>query len=275
MRVRTDMHFTPEKVRFYHENGYLPGPRVLSDEQIERLKRRIEEILTGHIPFPEHLLGETVQRSKAKGQLPSVKIVNLFRHDEVFREVLMNRNIGTLAHNLMCGPVRLWEDQMIYKPAFDEHANVAFHRDYTYWTQVGPAELGTCWIALDDATIENGCMFVVPGSHRWQLTYSREDVDPTNPDWLLERPDLPAGLSHTPVPCEVKAGHCHFHHCLTIHGSYGNRTQNLRRSYILHLMPGNTRRIGDSWNERQGRVEEVSLGAIVEGASYPALASPM
>jgi ectoine hydroxylase-related dioxygenase (phytanoyl-CoA dioxygenase family) len=265
------MHFTPEQVRFYHENGYLAGPRVLSDGEIERLKRRIDDILTGRIPFPEHLLGQTVLKSKAKGQLPSVKIVNLFRHDEVFRGMLMNRNISTLAHDLMSAPVRLWEDQMIYKPALDGQANVAFHRDYTYWTQVGPPQLGTCWIALDDATVANGCMFVAPGSHRWNINYSRDDVDPMNSNWLLERSELP---TRALVACEVKAGHCHFHHCLTIHGSYGNRTQNLRRSYILHLMPGGTRRIGDSWNERQGRVEEVAVGEIVQGPSYPLLPPP-
>lgn len=268
------MHFTAQQIEFYRANGYLPGPRVLSDEEIEILKRRIDEILTGKVPFPDHLMGETTAKSRAKGQLPSVKIVNLFRHDAVFREVLRNSRISALAHDLMEGPVRVWEDQMIYKPAFDGSAAVAWHQDYTYWTQVGPPELGTCWIALDDATAANGCMQVIPGSHRWSFRYSREEVDPANPNWLIER----AGLrpeEHPPVACEVKAGHCHFHHCLTIHGSFGNRTDNPRRSYILHLMPGSTRRIGDSWNERQGRVEEVGIGEIVRGPSYPELGADL
>lgn len=269
------MHFTPEQVEFYRINGYLAGPRVLSDEEIGILKARIDDILAGRLPFPEHLLGETTQKSRAKGQLPSVKVVNLFRHDTVFRSVLHNRLVSTLAHDLMEGPVRLWEDQMIYKPPFDENAAVGWHQDYTYWDQVGPPELGTCWIALDDATVANGCMFVVPGSHRWKFRYTREEVDTTNPKWLLERPDLPQGANREPVACEVKAGHCHFHHCLTIHGSFGNRTDNPRRSYILHLMPGSTRRLGNSWNERQGRVEEVAIGEIVTGPSYPALAPPL
>jgi len=268
------MHFSHEQIEFYRTNGYVAGPRVLSDEAVEELRERIDGILSGRVPFPPHLLGETVERSKAKGQLPSVKIVNLFQHDSVFAKVMRTPAISSLAHDLLKGPVRLWEDQMIYKPPYDQKTALTWHQDYTYWTQVAPASLATCWIALDDATLGNGCMQVVPGSHKWPVKYCREDVDAQNPEWLLQRPDIPAGASLKPVPCEVKAGYCHFHHCLTFHGSYGNETSNPRRSYILHLMPGNTRRIGDSWNPRQARVEEVAVGEILKGPSYPELPVP-
>ena len=136
------------------------------------------------------------------------------------------------------------------------------HQDYTYWDHVYPADLATCWIAIDDATVDNGCMYVVPGSHRWDLDYSREDVDVTDPEWLLKRADLPAKVQ--PVPCEVPAGHCHFHHCRTFHGSYGNKTDNPRRSYVMHLMPGHIRRGGNDWNDRMASVEGVGVGEIVQ-----------
>ena len=265
------MSFTDAEIAQYEEQGYLQGPRVLSDEQIVALQRHIDAILDGQVDFPKHLMGETVEQSRAKGQLPSVKVVNLFRHDPIFAGLLDNAAIGALAHQLMQGPVRLWEDQMIYKPSFDEQTVLAWHQDYTYWDHVGPAEMGTCWIALDDATVDNGCMHVVPGSHRWDLDYTREDVDGSDPDWLLERPGIPADADLTPVACEVAAGHCHFHHCKTFHGSFGNKTASARRSYIMHLMPGDTRRLGDNWNERQGDVEIVPVGAVLKGATYPVL----
>lgn len=267
------MHFSNSEIEFYRASGYLAGPRVFSDDQIAMLRERIDDILTGRISFPEHLVGETTLKSAAKGQLPSVKIVNLFRHDKVFAGVIGNEMVGTLAHDLMDGPVRLWEDQMIYKPPYDANAAVAWHRDYTYWDHVGPPELGTCWIALDDATVANGCMHVIPGSHKWHLDYSREEVDPTDNDWLLKQPGVPADL--VPVAREVKAGYCHFHHCLLFHGSFGNQTDNTRRSYIMHLMPGNTRRIGDAWNPRQGPIDEIPLGGIVQGEHYPELTAPL
>ena len=140
----------------------------------------------------------------------------------MFAEVVGNGAIGTLANDLMESPVRVWEDQSIAKAPGDEFGLVAWHRDYTYWDHVGPPDLATCWIALDDATIANGCMHVIPGSDKWPISYSREDVDNDNHDWALERPDVPEGANLEPAACEVPAGHCHFHHCKLLHGSVGN-----------------------------------------------------
>ena len=170
------MLFTDAQIEHYKTQGYLSGPRVLSAEQISALKERIDDILHGRIPFPKHLMGETVEQSRAKGQLPSVKVVNIFRRESVFAALIDNPTISTLAHQLMSGPVRMWEDQMIYKPAYDAETALAWHQDYTFWDHVGPADMGTCWIALDDATVDNGCMHVIPGSHRWPMRYDREDV---------------------------------------------------------------------------------------------------
>jgi ectoine hydroxylase-related dioxygenase (phytanoyl-CoA dioxygenase family) len=87
----------------------------------------------------------------------------------------------------------------------------------------------------------------------------------------LQQEGIPDEADLTPMPCEVKAGHCHFHHCRTFHGSYGNSTGNPRRSYIMHLMPGHTRRLGDNWNERMGNVETVDVGEVLQGPDYPEL----
>ncbi len=268
------MHFTADQIQSYKTNGYLLGPRVLSDEQINILVQRIDDILEERVDYPGHLKGEASKKIKAK-HLPSVKVVNLFRHDEVFARAWDNPSIGSLAHDLMAGPVRVWEDQMIYKPPFDQQATLGWHQDYTFWDHVAPADMGTCWIALDDATEDNGCMYVVPGSHQWELSYTREDMDTSDSDWLLKRPDIPPGADRTPVPCPVPAGHCHFHHCRLFHGSYGNKTDNARRSYILHLMPGYTRRVGNDWNERMASVEGVEIGALVQGSNYPELPAPV
>ena len=114
-------------------------------------------------------------------------------------------------------------------------------------------------------------MHVIPGSHLWEMPFRREDVDVGNPHWILEHNSIPQGADTSAVPCVVKAGHCHFHHCNTLHGSYGNRTDNPRYSYILHLMPGTTRRLGDSWNDRMARVENVGIGQFLKGSQYPEL----
>lgn len=267
------MHLTLQQIRHYKEYGYVAGPRVLNDDQIGTLKGRIQDILEERIPFPAHLRGDAAVQLKNKGNLPAVKVVNIFRRDALFAELVADETIGSLAHDLLAGPVRIWEDQIIFKPPHDNQAVLAWHRDYTYWDHVGPADLGTCWIALDDATIDNGCMHVIPGSHHWKYNYHRDDVDVEDPNWPLRPENVPHGADVTPVPCEVRTGHCHFHHCRTLHGSYGNKTDNPRRSYIMHLMPGHTRRTGDNWNERQATVD-VPMGELVQGPQYPTLVAP-
>tara|TARA_B100000809_G_C15053068_1_gene499636 strand:- start:486 stop:1304 length:819 start_codon:yes stop_codon:yes gene_type:complete len=254
--------FSSQQIAFFEENGYLSGPRVFSDDQVDELKSRIDDLITGRVDFPQHL--------KAGGDLASAKIVNLYRHDAVFAAI-DHTPMGTLANDLMTAPVRLWEDQMIMKVPHEGDAALAWHQDCAFWDYVAPAELVTCWIALDDAAVANGCMHVVPGSHRWDLDYHRDELPADDPDWLLNHPDIPAGACVEPVPCEVKAGHCHFHHCRTLHGSYGSTTASLRRSYVLHLLPGNTRRIGQPWNSRMAQMHDIADGALVEGPDFPVL----
>jgi hypothetical protein len=64
--------------------------------------------------------------------------------------------------------VRFWHDQLFYKPA--HHGGVvAWHQDYSYWRRTLPMQHLTCWVALDDVTTENGCLYYVPKSHTWGL----------------------------------------------------------------------------------------------------------
>ena len=79
------MPCTDAQVEHYKTRGYVAGLRVLSDEQIDQLKERIEDILQGRVPFPRYLMGKTVERSRAKGQPPSVKVVNILRREPLFR----------------------------------------------------------------------------------------------------------------------------------------------------------------------------------------------
>ena len=46
---------------------------------------------------------------------------------------------------------------------------MAWHQDYSYWTRTEPMSHLTCWIALDDSDRDNGCLYYVPGSHRWKF----------------------------------------------------------------------------------------------------------
>ena len=85
-----------------------------------------------------------------------------------FHDILWNPRFTVPASQLLGGGVRFWHDQLFCKPA--QHGGVvAWHQDYSYWTRTQPMAHLTCWIGLDDATRDNGCLQYIPGSHRWDL----------------------------------------------------------------------------------------------------------
>jgi ectoine hydroxylase-related dioxygenase (phytanoyl-CoA dioxygenase family) len=91
----------------------------------------------------------------------------------------------------------------------------------------------TCWIGLDDATRDNGCLHYVPGSHRWELlpiTGLAGDMDAVQ---KVLTPEQKAAFQ--PIAIELKAGEASFHHPLMMHGSYENRTDRPRRAMVINV----------------------------------------
>ncbi len=135
--------------------------------------------------------------------------------------------------------LRIWHDQIQYKPPVTGGPTY-WHQDHPLWPVIQPADLVSAWVALDDATIENGCMWMVPGSHKWgnhqkYLTQS-DDFMP-----IHKQPELlPPEANVKAVPFEIHKGQVGYHHSLTWHGSPTNRSDRKRRAIAVHYMPGHT-----------------------------------
>lgn len=86
-----------------------------------------------------------------------------------FHDVLWNPAFVMAAHQLLENKgVRFWHDQLFCKPA--HHGGVvAWHQDYSYWTRTVAMQHLTCWTALDDANVDNGCLHYIRKSHQWGL----------------------------------------------------------------------------------------------------------
>jgi ectoine hydroxylase-related dioxygenase (phytanoyl-CoA dioxygenase family) len=130
-------------------------------------------------------------------------------------------------------------DQVFYKPG-REGGSIAWHQDYSYMTYTQPMAHVTCWIALDDVTVDNGCLHYVRGSHRWGLLPRPQklvDSDASVLDVLTEEQQAAFDV----VPAEMPAGCASFHHPLLLHGSPPNVTDGVRRGLALHMMKDGTR----------------------------------
>src|SRR6185295_3447490 len=109
---------------------------------------------------------------------------------------------------------------------------VAWHQDYSYWTRTKPMAHITCWIGLDDSTRTNGCVHYVPGSHRWELLPRNSFANQMDTGFASLTPEQREEFK--PVPIEMKAGECSFHHPLMVHGSYANETPRPRRAVVIN-----------------------------------------
>ena len=138
------------------------------------------------------------------------------------------------ASQLLEGSVRFWHDQLFCKPA-QHGGNVAWHQDYSYWTRTKPLAHLTCWIGLDKVNLENGCLHYIPGSHNWELLPSTGlagDMDAIRS--VLDEAQWEQ--FQNPVPIELEAGECTFHHPLMVHGSFANESNRPRRGTVVNVV---------------------------------------
>jgi ectoine hydroxylase-related dioxygenase (phytanoyl-CoA dioxygenase family) len=170
------------------------------------------------------------------------------------------------AAQLLEGPVRFWHDQIFYKPS--HHGGVViWHQDYSYWTRTRPMAHISCWIGLDDSTRENGCLHYVPGSHRWQLLPRKSFAN--RMDTILKSLTPAERAEFKPVPIELKAGECSFHHPLMVHGSYANQTARPRRAVVINAFRDGV--VSASDTPLLAGVPVIPAGQKITGQFFPLL----
>jgi hypothetical protein len=257
-----------EQIRFFHEYGYLSGIRLLDDLQIECLLAELDRLTDpGH---PAHSLFYEFH-SNESGNPDSVLFhaLGAWRIAPGFHDILWNPAFTVPASQLLGGSIRLWHDQLFCKPARDGGV-VAWHQDYSYWARSQPMAHLTCWIGLDDAARDNGCLCYIPGSHRWDLlpaTGLAGDMDAIQTVLSDEQKRL-----FQPVHVELKAGEASFHHPLMVHGSFQNSTDRPRRATVINVFRDGTR-----WTAEESPLDGVPpipVGGEMRGQFFPMLLDP-
>jgi ectoine hydroxylase-related dioxygenase (phytanoyl-CoA dioxygenase family) len=257
---------TEAQVQSFRENGYLNDRiRVLTDDQTKALRDRLYDVMAGRSQAKPEAL-----RNLAGGGLDSdkvvVQIVNIWEADDLFRAHLCHPVITEIVAQLMdTDTLRVWHDQIQYKPPV-VGTSTGWHQDYPAWPILEPADLISCWVALEDATVENGCMRMVPRSHHWGVHRGLGSSPEMQPTWNPEQ--VPGDEGVEVVPLEVPAGCAAFHHCLTWHGSPPNPSPRPRPAIAVHYMPGYTRFVPKGHHLIEHRVE-VEPGEVLIGDYFP------
>jgi len=220
-----------------------PGPfRLLSDEQVAAYREEggfvledaftpeeIEAVMVAIDPFEAEAEATLRKLDGARfGIARADEIVfapHLVSRSDVLKSFSRHPVFCQLVSELIGSDVRLYWDQLVYKKPHTPD-EFPWHQDNGY-TFVQPQQYLTCWVALSDATIENGCPWIVPGVHlNGTLDHRWTDLGFE----CLSNPPVAKAL-------EVKAGSVAVFSSLTPHRTGPNITDLTRKSYILQYAP--------------------------------------
>lgn len=237
----TTCELTPQDLDTYHSKGYWVSGPLFDQARVEALREAHTRIWAGDFDgegFAPH--AGSIRDSYDPHAVR--KVDNGWWVNDVVRDTVTDGQLGRIAAQLLgCDRVRLWHDQVIFKPPTGDagtRGNIGWHQDYGYWHAADTQNMLTIWIALQDTNLENGGMRSIAGSHRWGLI---EDSD-TFFDQDLE--GLEKRYGHlgewADEPCIIPSGGASFHNALTFHGSGPNHTDQPRLSIVAHVMPDGT-----------------------------------
>lgn len=236
--------------RQYERDGYLRLGRVLDATDLAALQRRIDEIMLGEaaIDYDRMLMqldsssgryDEMPPQSKGfKGPTLNYRKIQDLEMDPLFLAYMQRplfREICARVYGRET-PIACFRAMFMNKPA-RRGTLLPWHQDR--WTALDRDPLITLWTALDPATIANGCVQVIPGSHRLGV------INPSHPSaFVTEEQAAEHAPDEKAVYLELEAGEVVLLHNWLLHRSDVNRTEIPRRAFSVCYMDGRTRSKG-------------------------------
>jgi ectoine hydroxylase-related dioxygenase (phytanoyl-CoA dioxygenase family) len=252
-----------EQIQFYQNNGFIVIEDFLSPEELEHWRKAVttavEERAGIKIPGKDIKTGEADGINEDADYFAKVfdQLLNLWQTNEQVKKLMLDQRIGKMAAQLAgVDGIRIWHDQALIKRPW---ANpTAWHLDTPFWSYSDRNAI-SIWVALDNATLENGCLFFIPGSHK--LTGFDKITIGKNMDGIFE---IYPGLINTkPVAAPMRAGSCSFHNGLTIHGANANMTNGFRRAMTCAYMPEGNRYNGEPNILPEAYLRELKIGDLL------------
>ena len=218
----------------YQREGVLIYRNFMTGREVDQLIADITEAMGrmgsdvvadnktyGNVPQPDDYYGKVfLQR------------VNLWKVSGKIKRIFLGPELGEMVSRLAgVDGMRIWHDQTLQKLPW---ANpTAWHLDNPFWSFHSRQAI-SIWIALDDATLQNGCMCYIPGTHR---TAEFERNAGIGHDFGKLFTAYPEWRTLQPLVGAMKRGDCGFHNGLTAHGAGPNMTPGYRRAMTCAYMP--------------------------------------
>ena len=230
------MSLTATQSEIYWRDGHVTVADVFAPEEIDRALADIEtwseEVLASLDEAGRHWYLERGVTDRVVLR----KLDNPHFHRPVFAEMARQARLVSLVESVIGSGVSVYFSQIFMKPPRGGGPKPV-HQDNFYFGPDNADGVLTAWIALDDATTENGCLHFGNGSHRRPVL---EHVAPADRPFDLHVPSETAA-AQVMTPAEVPRGGVSFHHGGTLHQSGENRSARWRRACAMHYVHHDTR----------------------------------
>ncbi len=223
----------PEAARFYADNGFLIVESALSADEVDELRRDTIAICRGDHGAYKGWVGPHDGQTDDEVMKQYLCIHFPHKCSDVMRKYLAHRAMVDVLTKIISPNVKCMQSMLFIKAA--GKPGQAWHQD-EYYIPTRDRSLAGGWIALDEATTDNGCLWVIPGSHRhgvlWpQREHADRRFDCAGESWQHPYSDDDA------IPVEVPAGSIVFFNGYLLHRSLPNtRTTGFRRCLVNHYM---------------------------------------
>ena len=207
---------TEEQVKDYQREGQINSPIILDSKTISNLKSKMEFYFSKHPEFDQDYSHD------------------VFKYDRSWLEVASRSDFLDIAAQLIGDDIICWGSAFFAKKGIGGKAT-PWHQDGQYWP-IEPLATCTIWIAIDEATEENGCLKVIPGSHRDKKHFShlRDDRDDIVLNQEIDPAEMPCDQPRNVV---LKPGMFSFHDAYIIHGADANNSGKQRAGLTFRYMP--------------------------------------
>ena len=228
-----DKQVTADNVKFYHDYGYLIAPGLISAQEILALKKDTTKIFCGEYGTVEGML-PVLENETDEGVLKKYVAIH-FPHkiSPVIKDFLSQKNIVEVLTKTVSLNVKCMQSMLFVKGP--GKAGQAWHQDEFYIPTRDKSLVGV-WIAIDDASVENGCLWIVPGSHKPGYIMPRV---PSNSEEYADVDTIDAsGYSKEEIiSVPVRSGGVVFFNGYLLHSSLRNKTShNFRTALVNHYM---------------------------------------
>ena len=230
-----------DELQTYRDQGYVRLGKVGPPETIEALCQRIDDIMLGHVRYDHMLMqlcpsaglpDKSHQSREFKGSTLKYRKIQDLEQDPLFRAYIQQALFRDLTAKIIGAEISVFRAMFFNKPA-ERGVVINWHQDGAGgWGLSIPPKI-TVWTALDDTSVANGCLQIIPGSHKSLLPKTGDQLD--EEERALYAPD------DERLYLEMEAGEVVLLHNWTLHRSETNQTNRPRRAFSVCYIDAATR----------------------------------